>query len=112
VLSGIALLTEGGAPLEVTWSTLGAVLYLALVGTVVAFVSYFYLLRHASLMLAASLVFVEPVLALVIDVAADDAQLSTRGYLGASLVLAATVVTVYAARLKAAAARSLDLPPP
>ena len=63
-------------------------------GTVVAFVSHFYLLRHASLMLAASLVFVEPVLALVIDVAADNAQLSARGYLGAMLVLVATVVTV------------------
>jgi drug/metabolite transporter (DMT)-like permease len=112
VLWAVAFLTERGAPLKVTWPTLGAVLYLALVGTVVAFVSYFYLLRHASLMLAASLVFVEPILALVIDVAADDAQMGARGYFGAMLVLAATVVTVHAARLRAATARALDLPPP
>ena len=44
-----------------------ALLYLALLGSVVVFAVYFYLLKRLTLMAASTLVFIEPVLALLID---------------------------------------------
>ena len=44
-----------------------ALLYLAVFGSVITFALYFHLLRRISLTAASTLVFVEPVLALLID---------------------------------------------
>ncbi|HEY3358371.1 MAG TPA: EamA family transporter [Polyangia bacterium] len=97
-LSVLALCTERGAPTQVTLRPTLALLYLALFGTAVTFVAYFYLLQHARLVVVSSLVLVEPVLALCIDVVAGDGQLGPRGYAGAALVLAGTVVVALLGR--------------
>lgn len=65
-----------------------AVLYLAVVGTVVAFAGYFYLLRHVSLMTVSTLVLVQPLIALLVDAAFETQTIAARTYLGAAITLA------------------------
>ncbi len=73
--------------------------YLAIVGSIVAFASYFYLVRRVRLTTLTTLVFVEPVLALVIDAYLEKrVRLVPRTYLGALLTLSGVVVTAFAGR--------------
>lgn len=66
-----------------------ALLYLALCGSVLTFVSFFYMLRRVSLMTASSLVLVQPVIALLVDALwEDDVRLVGRSYVGAGITLA------------------------
>jgi drug/metabolite transporter (DMT)-like permease len=74
----------------VRWDAAAAasLVYLALVGTVLAFVAYFFLLRHVKVMTISTLVLVTPVVALVVDAAAGERALTLRGLLGPLVVLA------------------------
>jgi probable blue pigment (indigoidine) exporter len=72
-----------------------ALLYLALVGSVVVFAVYFYLLKHMSLMAASMLVFIEPVLALIIDAIWEhQIRLTPQAYLGAAVTLVGVAVSL------------------
>lgn len=64
-----------------------ALLYLALVGSVIAFLCYFWLLEHTSLLVTSTLVFVFPIIALVTDAIAEDGSLTARAYAGAAITL-------------------------
>lgn len=67
-----------------------ALLYLALCGSVLTFVCFFYMLRRVSLMTASSLVLVQPVIALLVDALWEtDVRLTARSYVGAVITLAA-----------------------
>lgn len=71
-------------------------IYLALAGSVIAFGCYFYLLKHVSLMVANSLVLVEPLIALLVDAAFERrAILSTVSYAGITIVLIGIALTLY-----------------
>ena len=77
-----------------------ALLYLAIFGSVVAFALYFYLLRHVSLTAASTLLFVEPVLALLIDAAWErEIRLGLRAYAGAALTLVGVAITLAPRRM-------------
>jgi len=81
-----------------------ALLYLAIFGSVVAFTLYFYLLRHMTLTAVSTLLFVEPVLALLIDALWErEIHLGHRAYAGAALTLAGVAITLLPARRVAAA---------
>lgn len=72
-----------------------ALVYLALFGSVIAFATYFYLLKRLSLMAASTLVFVLPVVALLVDaVWEDDVVLVGRTYLGVAITMAGVLVSV------------------
>ncbi|MGE0871617.1 MAG: DMT family transporter [Kofleriaceae bacterium] len=64
-----------------------AVVYLAVIGTVIAFYLYFWMLQHATLVLASTLVFVFPLIAIVTDALFEAERLGAGGYLGAAIVL-------------------------
>ena len=67
-----------------------ALLYLVVFGTVITFACYFYLLKRVTLMTAATLVLVEPVIALVVDALWEhDVRLVARSYIGVAITLAA-----------------------
>jgi drug/metabolite transporter (DMT)-like permease len=71
-----------------------ALLYLAIFGSVVAFSLYFYLLRHMTLTAVSTLLFVEPVIALLIDALWErEIRLGTRAYAGAALTLVGVAIT-------------------
>jgi drug/metabolite transporter (DMT)-like permease len=72
-----------------------ALFYLVLFGSIAAFSLYFYLLRHMSLTAVSTLLFVEPVLALVIDAAWErEIRLGLRAYAGAALTLVGLAITL------------------
>jgi drug/metabolite transporter (DMT)-like permease len=72
-----------------------ALLYLAIFGSVVTFVCFFYMLKRVSLMTAATLVLIEPVIALIIDALwEDEVRLAGRSYLGAAIVMAGITVGI------------------
>jgi drug/metabolite transporter (DMT)-like permease len=71
-----------------------AILYLAVVGTVVAFAGYFYLLRHVSLMTVSTLVLVQPIIALLVDAIFETQQIATRTYVGAAVTLAGVALNL------------------
>src|SRR5690606_26298037 len=71
-----------------------ATVYLAIFGSVVAFVSYVYLLRRVSLMVASSLVLVIPILALLVDAAFERrATIESGTWLGVAITLGALALS-------------------
>lgn len=72
-----------------------ALLYLALVGSVVVFAAYFWLLARVSLMTLSTLVLVEPIIALAVDAAWERGiVLVGRSYLGIALTIAGVGVSI------------------
>jgi drug/metabolite transporter (DMT)-like permease len=71
-----------------------ALLYLAIAGSVVAFGSYFYLIQHTRLMTAATIVLLEPVLALVVDAIWEAQRIDLYSYAGAGVALAGVGVSL------------------
>jgi len=90
IVMGIVALAVEHKPLPWPWPvkpTL-ALLYLAIVGSVIAFVSYFYLLQRVSLMTATTLVFLQPLIALCADALWEEQiRILPRTYAGAALTL-------------------------
>ena len=65
-----------------------ALLYLAVLGSVVTFVCYFYMLQRIKLMTASTLVLVQPVIALLVDAAFEhEVRLAAQSYLGVAVTL-------------------------
>jgi drug/metabolite transporter (DMT)-like permease len=72
-----------------------ALLYLAVVGSVVAFLLYFWMLDRTSLVVTSTLVFVFPLVALATDALFErEISLGPRAYLGAAITLAGLAVTL------------------
>jgi drug/metabolite transporter (DMT)-like permease len=72
-----------------------ALLYLAVVGSVVAFLVYFWLLGKTGLLLTSTLVFVYPLVAIVTDALFErDLPLSGRSYIGVAITLGGLAVSL------------------
>ncbi|MCH8024345.1 MAG: DMT family transporter [Candidatus Marinimicrobia bacterium] len=99
VLNGVATGIGGLATLVVSlafedvgsmvWSpgNLGLLLYLALFGTVLAWVAYYYLLEHIEVVKVSFVGFISPVLAIFMGMLILGEHLPSTVYLGAALVL-------------------------
>ncbi|MBV8762657.1 MAG: EamA family transporter [Deltaproteobacteria bacterium] len=95
VLGIVALATRSGVPWPPPLRPTLALLYLAVIGSVVAFLVYFWLLRATTLLLTSTLVFVYPLVALAIDAAFERAiSLGPRAYVGAAITLAGLAVSL------------------
>lgn len=78
-----------GAPIPaaVTPQTVGAIVYLGIVGSVIGFSLYFYLLRHIEANAVALVTLVSPVLALILGATVNHESIPGRVWTGAALVL-------------------------
>jgi drug/metabolite transporter (DMT)-like permease len=95
VLGAVALAARQGVPWPPPALPTVALLYLALVGSVVAFLVYFWLLDRTSLLVTSTLVFVFPLVALATDAAFEHAiVLGPRAYAGVAITLAGLVVSL------------------
>jgi len=95
VLSAIAVAAGEPIPWPPPVAPTVALLYLALIGSVAAFLFYFWLLERTSLMVTSTLVFVFPLVALVTDALFErEIALGGRAYLGAAITLAGLAVTL------------------
>ncbi len=76
-----------------------ALLYLAVMGSVVAFATWLWLLRRLSLMVTTTLVFILPVVALLVDALWErEIRIGARAYLGIAVVLIGLAVSVLGKR--------------
>jgi drug/metabolite transporter (DMT)-like permease len=100
-VTGIALgavaLLRGPAPM--VWpppaAPTAALLYLAVMGSVVAFGTYFWLLRRLSLMATSTLVFLLPLVSLSVDALWErEVRLGGRAYLGVAITLSGLAVNL------------------
>lgn len=95
VLGSVALAVGTPIPWPPPVKPTIALFYLAVMGTVVAFLAYFWLLRRTSLLVTSTQVFVFPLVALVTDALFERAiSLGPRAYLGAAITLAGLAVSL------------------
>ncbi len=75
-------------PLKAIWS----IVYLGVVGSVIGFVSYYYLLKHLPASSVALITLITPVLALLIGHVVNDEVISFSIYVGTALILTGLVL--------------------
>jgi len=81
-----------------TWRSLGAVLYLAIVGSLIGFTAYVYLLTRVRPALATSYAYVNPVIAVALGVWVLDEQISRQGIAAMLVILAGVALVVLGQR--------------
>ncbi|HTR54480.1 MAG TPA: EamA family transporter [Kofleriaceae bacterium] len=95
VLGAVALAAREPVPWPPPVAPTAALAYLAIVGSVVAFLVYFWLLDRTSLQTTSTLVFVYPLVALLCDALFERAiSLGVRAYLGAAITLGGLAVSL------------------
>ncbi len=86
-LAAAALLLEDAGTARWTWRALLSVLYLALLGTVLAFTLYYWLLRHAPASELSLIAYVIPVIALTVGALLGGEPLTRTTLQGSGIVL-------------------------
>jgi drug/metabolite transporter (DMT)-like permease len=87
VMAGLAGLLERDAPITVTATNTGAILYLALFGSAVSFGLYFWLLSHIPATRLALMAYLIPLIATAVGVTFLDETVTGRLLLGGALIL-------------------------
>lgn len=95
VLGAVAIVAREPLPWPPPVLPTVALCYLAVIGSVVAFLAYFWLLDHTTLLTTSTLVFVYPLVALAIDAGFERSiTLGVRAYIGAAITLAGLAVSL------------------
>jgi drug/metabolite transporter (DMT)-like permease len=90
-----AVLFENWSDFAVTEKSIGSIVYLAILGTVVAFSIYYWLVRRLNAIFLLMSTFIIPIIATAIGVLAFGEHISERTYVGAALVLSSVLVVVF-----------------
>jgi drug/metabolite transporter (DMT)-like permease len=102
ILAGLALGEQRGFDLrQVTWLSIGAFVYLVLIGALIGYTAYFYLLRHCDPAKVATYAYVNPVVAVFLGSAFAGEKLTLRTLLGAGLIIGSVAVVITAQQMKA-----------
>jgi drug/metabolite transporter (DMT)-like permease len=108
ILAGLSLGEQRGFDLrQVTWLSIGAFVYLVLIGALIGYTAYFYLLRHCDPAKVATYAYVNPVVAVLLGTAFAGEALTLRTLLGAGLIIGSVAVVITAQQMKARATAPL-----
>ena len=79
---------------SVIWdaAAVGSILYLSVVGSVIAFVTYHWLLKRVEAVYLSLVSFINPIIAVILGAIVLDETLAAGVYIGASLVLVGIVI--------------------
>lgn len=91
----LALGAHGGMPVPPPLGPSLAILYLAVVGSIVAFGAFFYLLQNVRLMTASSTVLLQPIIALFVDGLWEKDHLPASSFLGVAVTVAGLAVSLF-----------------
>jgi drug/metabolite transporter (DMT)-like permease len=93
-LTSLGFVTESGSVLDFTPASVLAILYLGVVGSAIAFVAMYWLLKKTSATNVSLITFITPVLALLLGWVALQETLDLNVGLGAILILAGVYLTL------------------
>ena len=111
ILVGFGLGEQRGFDLRhVTWLSIGAFVYLVLIGALIGYTAYFYLLRHCDPAKVATYAYVNPVVAVLLGTAFAGEKLTLRTLFGAGLIIGSVAVVITAQQMKARATAPLAAP--
>jgi drug/metabolite transporter (DMT)-like permease len=96
----ISLALGERVPTSPTWQSTSAVVYLAVVGSLVGFTAYAFLLRHTRAAVATSYAYVNPIVAILLGIAVGGEHLDGASGLGGAIVLGAVLLVSRGKRAK------------
>ena len=108
MLCGGALLILAGAlfgeyhgfdPRHITWLSAFAFVYLVVIGALVGFPAYIFLLRHCDPAKVATYAYINPVVAVLLGTAFAGESLTMRSLLGAGLIIGSVAVVITAQQM-------------
>ncbi|HEX8281121.1 MAG TPA: EamA family transporter, partial [Chthoniobacterales bacterium] len=88
-------------PAQVTMQSLGAFVYLVLIGGIIGYASYAYLLRYCEPAKVATYAYVNPIVAVVLGALFAGETLNTRTLSAAALIVGSVAVVITGGRRKA-----------
>jgi drug/metabolite transporter (DMT)-like permease len=88
---------------HITAVSLGAFVYLVLIGGIIGYVSYAWLLRHCDPAKVATYAYVNPIVAILLGTFFANETLSLRTLVGAGLIIGSVAVVIMAQQMKAKA---------
>ncbi len=91
-LLGGSLLFEHYETVHFTFPAIVGILYLSIFGTILTFVSYFWLLKKTAPVILSLTAFITPVIAVTLGVLLNHEQFSPEKYIGAAIVLAGILI--------------------
>jgi drug/metabolite transporter (DMT)-like permease len=107
-LMGFVLGEQHGFHLHnVTWLSTGAFTYLVLIGALVGYTAYFYLLRHCDPAKVATYAYVNPVVAILLGSAFAGEHPTLRTLIGAAIIIGSVATVITAQHMKAQQVASL-----
>ena len=89
-----ALLFENWSDFGVSIASIGSIVYLALPGTVITFLGYYWLLKRARVTVVSLIAFITPVVAILIGVALAEESLSPLIITGTGLILTGVLLVI------------------
>ena len=92
VMGALAAVAERGMPIELSGAPLAALVYLALVGSALAFTLYFWLLQHLPATRLSLITYTSPVVAVALGALALGEPVTARMLAGTALVIAGVVM--------------------
>jgi drug/metabolite transporter (DMT)-like permease len=93
-----------------TWDAVGAITYLIVVGTVIGFSAYVWLLRKAPISLVGTYAYVNPVIAVVLGAVFLGEQLTVQTFAAGALIVASVALIVRTSGVSLSRGRSLRRP--
>ena len=92
---------RGFDPRHITWLSLGAFIYLVVIGALVGFTAYIWLLRHCDPAKVATYAYVNPVVAMILGTFFAHETLSGRAVAGAILIIGSVAMVITAQQFMA-----------
>ncbi len=90
----LAILTEDFAQFDFSVAAIGSIIYLALFGSVTAFLLYYWLIRKTTVLLVSLIAFVTPLVAILFGMFLMDETLSWQTALGTGLILSGILAVI------------------
>jgi drug/metabolite transporter (DMT)-like permease len=101
ILAGLALGEYRAFDIRnLTWLSVGAFVYLVLIGALVGYTAYFYLLRHVEPAKVATYAYVNPIVAILLGTLFAGEHLTLRTLLGAGLIIGSVAIVITAQQMK------------
>jgi drug/metabolite transporter (DMT)-like permease len=101
LLAGLTLREQRGFSInQVTWLSIGGFVYLVLIGAIVGYTSYFFLLRHCDPAKVATYAYVNPIVAVILGTLFAGEHLTSRTIVAAVLIIGSVAIVITAQQLR------------